>query len=38
MEKYSVPLSSIVEELKLEKIYVPENFDEINVFKKEVPL
>ena len=36
MEKYSVPLSSVVEELKLEKIYVPENFDEIKVFKKEV--
>ena len=29
-------LSSIVEELKLEKIYVPENFEQIMVYKKEV--
>ncbi|MBP3580192.1 MAG: HPr(Ser) kinase/phosphatase [Clostridia bacterium] len=36
MEKYSVALSSIVEELKLEKIYVPENFEQIMVYKKEV--
>ena len=36
MEKYSIPLNSIVDELKLEKIYVPENMDEIHVTKKEV--
>lgn len=36
MEEYSVTLSSIVEELKLEKIYVPDNFEEIKVNKKEV--
>ena len=36
MEKYSVALASVVEELKLDKIYVPDNFDEIMVCKKEV--
>lgn len=36
MEKYSIPLGSIVNELKLEKVYVPDNFDEILVTKKEV--
>ncbi len=36
MENYSVALISIVEELKLEKIYVPENFEQIMVYKKEV--
>ncbi len=36
MEKYTVHLSSIADELKLEKIYVPENFSEILVEKKEV--
>ena len=36
MEKYSIPLTSIINELKLEKIYVPENIDEILVTKKEV--
>ena len=36
MEKYSIPLTSVIEEMKLEKIYVPENIDEILVTKKEV--
>ena len=36
MEKYSIPLSSIISELKLEKVYVPDNIDEILVTKKEV--
>ena len=36
MEKYSIPLTSIIDELKLEKIYVPENINEIIVTKKEV--
>ena len=36
MEKYSIPLTSIIEEMKLEKIFVPENIDEILVTKKEV--
>ena len=36
MEKYSVALASVVEELKFDKIYVPDNFDEIMVCKKEV--
>ena len=36
MEKYSIPLNSIIDELKLEKVYVPENIDEILVTKKEV--
>ena len=36
MEKYSIPLTSIIDELKLEKVYVPENIDEILVTKKEV--
>lgn len=36
MENYSVPLSSLAEEFKLEKIYVPENFDDIIVDRKEV--
>ena len=29
MEKYSVALASVVEEMKLDKIYVPDNFNEI---------
>lgn len=36
MEKYSVSLANVVEELKLEKVYVPDNFDTIMVSKKEV--
>ncbi len=36
MEKYTIPLTSIIKELKLENIYVPENIDEILVEKKEV--
>jgi len=36
MEKYTVKLTSIIDELQLEKIYVPENIDEIIVEKKEV--
>ena len=35
MEKYSIPLTSIINELKLEKVYVPDNIDEILVTKKE---
>ena len=36
MENYSVALTSIIDEMKLEKVYVPENIDEILVTKKEV--
>jgi len=36
MEKYTIPLSSLVKELKLETIYEPENVDEFIVSKKEV--
>ena len=36
MQTYSVSLVSVVEELKLEKIYVPENYEELMVTKKEV--
>ncbi len=36
MEKYTVALSSIIDEFKLEKIYLPENVEEIVVEKKEV--
>ena len=36
MEQYSIPLTSVIDELKLEKVYVPENIDEILVTKKEV--
>ena len=36
MEKYTVKLKSIAEEFQLEKIFVPENFDDIVVEKKEV--
>ena len=36
MEKYTVKLKSIAEEFQLEKIFVPENFDDIEVEKKEV--
>lgn len=36
MENYSVALTSVIDEMKLEKIYVPENIDEILVTKKEV--
>ena len=36
MEKYSVSLANVVEELRLEKVYIPDNFDKIMVSKKEV--
>ena len=35
-ETYTVSLNSIIEEFALEKIYVPENIDEIVISKKEV--
>ena len=34
--KYSIPLSSVVKEFQLEKVYVPENFDEIQIKSPEV--
>ncbi len=36
MEKYTIPLRSVIQELKLEEIYVPDNIEEILVVKKEV--
>ena len=36
MEKYTVPLTSVIEEMKFEEVYVPENIKEIMVEKKEV--
>ena len=34
--KYSIPLSSVVNEFQLEKVYAPDNFDEIQIKSPEV--
>lgn len=36
MEEYTVPLTAVIDELALEKIYMPENAEEILITKKEV--